>query len=427
MECHKLDNDKQVFFYEQDFYVLSNFSAFSLEWCGHRFPTVEHVYHWLKFTDSDELQQAICDAPSAHEAFQIAQRNKDGLAQDWKGTCWMNPPYGREISAWVQKAYRSAKENGATVVCLLPARVDTRWWHDYCANGEVFFVRGRLKFGGAENSAPFPNAVVVFRPTVHDALKVGAGRTATLGHNMEIKTIRLVISQPQIASAPSEWDFFNDELVARSVESVRHLADRAWGLIGKPKEEIVQHLVVGEKQCQYCKAKADCPEFIKVAAEAIGMDFDAHPDEAETRIPDDNARLARLFLLLPLIEKWIEAVKEKVVRLTLDGTIGEAHGLKVVSGRRGNKAWDNPAEVEALMKEMRFKQDQMYSFSLVTPTAAEKVIAEANPRKWKKLAERIVQSEGKPTVVSVADKRQAISMKPADGFDLVGDAGSDLL
>lgn len=244
---------------------------------------------------------------------------------------------------------------------------------------------------------------------------------------MEIKTIRLVISQPQIAAAPSEWDFFNDELVARSVESVRHLADRAWGLIGKPKEEIVQHLVVGEKQCQYCKAKADCPEFIKVAAEAIGMDFDAHPDEAETRIPDDNARLARLFLLLPLIEKWIEAVKEKVVRLTLDGTIGEAHGLKVVSGRRGNKAWDNPAEVEALMKEMRFKQDQMYSFSLVTPTAAEKVIAEANPRKWKKLAERIVQSEGKPTVVSVADKRQAISMKPADGFDLVGDAGSDLL
>lgn len=82
----------------------------------------------------------------------------------------MNPPYGREIAAWVEKAYRSAKENGATVVCLLPARVDTRWWHDYCAKGEVFFVKGRLKFGGSANSAPFPNAVVVFRPNVHDAL-----------------------------------------------------------------------------------------------------------------------------------------------------------------------------------------------------------------------------------------------------------------
>lgn len=105
--------------------------------------------------------------PSAMLSFRL-------MMTDWHktgvGVCWMNPPYGREIAAWVEKAYRSAKENGATVVCLLPARVDTRWWHDYCAKGEVFFVRGRLKFGGAENSAPFPSAVVVFRPNVHDAL-----------------------------------------------------------------------------------------------------------------------------------------------------------------------------------------------------------------------------------------------------------------
>jgi len=94
----------------------------------------------------------------------------DGLRQNWTGTCWMNPPYGREISGWVEKAYKSAKENGATVVCLLPARVDTRWWHDFCVKGEVHFVRGRLKFGGCDNSAPFPSAVVVFRPTVSDAL-----------------------------------------------------------------------------------------------------------------------------------------------------------------------------------------------------------------------------------------------------------------
>jgi hypothetical protein len=82
----------------------------------------------------------------------------------------MNPSYGREIVAWVEKVYRSVKESGAMVVCLLFVRVDTRWWHDYCAKGEVFFVRGRLKFGGGENSAPFPSAVVVFRPNVHDAL-----------------------------------------------------------------------------------------------------------------------------------------------------------------------------------------------------------------------------------------------------------------
>jgi phage N-6-adenine-methyltransferase len=94
---------------------------------------------------------------------------QDGLAQEWRGVCWMNPPYGRRIGAWIQKAHESAKKNGATVVCLLPARVDTRWWHEHCAKGEVYFVKGRLKFGNAKNSAPFPCAVVVFRPSVLDS------------------------------------------------------------------------------------------------------------------------------------------------------------------------------------------------------------------------------------------------------------------
>jgi len=94
----------------------------------------------------------------------------DGLSQEWKGVCWMNPPYGRGIGLWVEKAYTSAQKNGATVVCLLPARVDTKWWQDYCSKGEVFFVRGRLKFGGNKNPAPFPSAVVVFRPTVTSEL-----------------------------------------------------------------------------------------------------------------------------------------------------------------------------------------------------------------------------------------------------------------
>ncbi len=87
----------------------------------------------------------------------------DGLALTWLGTCWMNPPYGRKIGQWVRKAYESSLL-GATVVCLLPARTDTAWWHDYVVKGEIRFLRGRLKFGGQKNSAPFPSAVVVYRP-----------------------------------------------------------------------------------------------------------------------------------------------------------------------------------------------------------------------------------------------------------------------
>ena len=87
----------------------------------------------------------------------------DGLKQDWTGTCWMNPPYGREIGKWVKKAYESSL-SGSTVVCLVPARTDTKWFHEYCLKGEVEFVKGRLKFGGAKFNAPFPVAIVVFKP-----------------------------------------------------------------------------------------------------------------------------------------------------------------------------------------------------------------------------------------------------------------------
>lgn len=111
----------------------------------------------------------VCALPDNAKCDQYFTPDMDGLSQPWQGVCWMNPPYGREIGKWVEKAFKSAKEHGATVVCLLPARVDTRWWHDYCAKGEVHFIKGRLKFGGAKDPAPFPNAVVVFRPTVQDA------------------------------------------------------------------------------------------------------------------------------------------------------------------------------------------------------------------------------------------------------------------
>jgi phage N-6-adenine-methyltransferase len=88
-------------------------------------------------------------------------KDADGLAQPWVGKCWMNPPYGRDIGKWMKKAKESAGA-GTVVVCLVPARTDTKWWHDYAMAGRIVFIRGRLKFGGSKNSAPFPSAVVIF-------------------------------------------------------------------------------------------------------------------------------------------------------------------------------------------------------------------------------------------------------------------------
>jgi phage N-6-adenine-methyltransferase len=95
----------------------------------------------------------------------------DGLEKEWAGTCWMNPPYGRELKQWIAKAYCS-KVIGVTTVCLVPARTDTKWWsifwdHDLHEmrdlRDEVRFVKGRIRFEGAPASAPFPSAVIVLR------------------------------------------------------------------------------------------------------------------------------------------------------------------------------------------------------------------------------------------------------------------------
>lgn len=97
------------------------------------------------------------------EAFYTPEQ--DGLYQEWTGVCWCNPPYGRQIGKWVKKA----AESEATVVMLLPARTDTKWLHDYILpNAEIRFIKGRLKFGGSKNSAPFPSMICVFRKGEND-------------------------------------------------------------------------------------------------------------------------------------------------------------------------------------------------------------------------------------------------------------------
>jgi site-specific DNA-methyltransferase (adenine-specific) len=89
----------------------------------------------------------------------------DGLRQEWTGRVFMNPPYGRTIGAWMRKAWEASQTTAEVAVCLVPARTDTAWWHSYATRGEVRFLQGRLRFGGAASGAPFPSAVVVFRYT----------------------------------------------------------------------------------------------------------------------------------------------------------------------------------------------------------------------------------------------------------------------
>lgn len=99
----------------------------------------------------------------------------NGLHKDWsKDVVFMNPPYGKEIPRWVEKAYNEAL-CGATVVCLIPARTDTSYWHKYIMLAdEIRFISGRVKFTNPFHrkpmAAPFPSCIVVFGERMRNGL-----------------------------------------------------------------------------------------------------------------------------------------------------------------------------------------------------------------------------------------------------------------
>ena len=105
-----------------------------------------------------------CTSAQSAKCAKFFTEEDDGLAQDWGGhTAFVNPPYGRGIDKWIKKGYDEARKKNTRVVMLIPSRTDTKYWHHYVTLAdEVYFVRGRLKFGSSNNSAPFPSAVIVF-------------------------------------------------------------------------------------------------------------------------------------------------------------------------------------------------------------------------------------------------------------------------
>jgi phage N-6-adenine-methyltransferase len=105
----------------------------------------------------------VCATPQSAKLPNFYTKGVDGLSMSWNGyRCWMNPPYGRVIGKWVEKCSQNK------CVALLPARTDTKWFHDYIlGKAEIRFIKGRLKFVGEQKghsgSAPFPSMIVIFK------------------------------------------------------------------------------------------------------------------------------------------------------------------------------------------------------------------------------------------------------------------------
>lgn len=164
--------------------------------------------------------------------------------------------------------------------------------------------------------------------------------------------------------------------------------------------------------CRFCKAKAACPALQQKAAEACdfrpvldkGQDIPIVPEEALS-----SEQLSLNLQLADLLEPWIAAVREAAYDQMMQGV--EVEGFKLVLGRPGNRQWTSNAEAEAMLKSFKLKEDERYTYKVITPTALEKLMkaGRIGERQWKRAETIITRSEPTPTVVPAADKRPAWS------------------
>jgi hypothetical protein len=275
----------------------------------------------------------------------------------------------------------------------------------------------------------------------------------------EVEEIHLHILQPRLQHF-DEHVLTRTELDAR-IELIRQASKRIAFTKG---DELPA--TPGEKQCKFCKRAATCNErtdhtmelivgefvdldkgFVQVSIEQaeklLAQSFGVKPSAVDSYMSDedvkhftvkkpsirpsleaateavataDDERLATLMDAADMIEGFAKAVRAEVERRLLAGKFTDAR-YKLVEGRQGARSWTNEEEAEAALKAMRLKVDQMYDFKLISPTTAEKVLKEANPRKWNKLQPLIGRSDGKPSVAPASDKRPALSMAIAEQFE----------
>lgn len=279
----------------------------------------------------------------------------------------------------------------------------------------------------------------------------------------EVETIRIHIVQPRLNHF-DVWEISRSELYAR-VTVLRALSSM---ILRAPNGDGLK-AIPGDKQCKFCAAKAECPEYRDFVLEAVtegfvdldkgavqvsidqaekllanafgvkpaAVDFgdgafvvkkpNIRPalEAAELKLPDaSDERLATLMDAADMIEGFSKAVRAETERRLLSGKFTDPR-YKLVEGRQGNRAWSNVETAEAALKAMRLKVDQMYDFTVISPTKAEQLLSTANPRKWAKLQDLITRADGKPSVAPASDKRPALSIAIEEAFDVLQEETAD--
>ena len=315
------------------------------------------------------------------------------------------------------------------------------------SEGNQLLVEQRVSFGsriGSDNAFGTADAIILTADEiqVHDlkygrGVKVdatgneqlnlyGLGALEEFGMLGEYKQIRKVIHQPRIGHHSeevvtiAELEEFEQE-VKNGVAHIRALEIGLEDGDGGAIADFEGSFNPGEKQCQWCKAKAVCPALANHLMETMLGEFENLDEvELQTAVPEaraqivsyENDRLSKFYAAIPLFENWIKAVDAAVHEKLHAGEV--VPGFKLVEGRKGSRKWSDDKEAEELFKSMRLKTEQMYDLKVISPTTAAKLQKEniIGPRQWSKVEALITQNDGKPTVAAESDKRPALDMTP---------------
>lgn len=327
--------------------------------------------------------------------------------------------------------------------------VDTVW---ALAQDNELLVEQRVDFShivGVPESFGTADAVIIAgnELQIHD-LKYGRGVQVFAEQNEQLQlyalgaleqfsmlydfeTVRLFIRQPRLNHV-SEWALTVAELEAFG-ERAQEAAANVIVILNIAECEGVESLPVenftpGEKQCRFCKAKAICTAQKMQHMQTAAGDFEDLTRPVSEIISDASARvplltaeqLAEIYSQADFIESWLKAVRDRVSSELNAGHV--VPGFKLVTGKQGNRAWSDEEAARALLKDQfRYKDSDVFSMKLISPTQAEKLIKKEKPRRWTKVEALITRADGKPTVAPETDPRPALNINPVNDFDDVSD------
>jgi hypothetical protein len=239
----------------------------------------------------------------------------------------------------------------------------------------------------------------------------------------DIRRIRMVIHQPRL-NWVDEWVIDVEELYDFRDRLREVLANLESGETDLP-------LVPGPKQCRFCKGSQQgaCPA---LAAETRALvsggvaTADDFSDLTAVMLSEvSDLQLGGAMDKVGMIEAFCKGVRAEVEHRLLIGqpVSSPDGGYKIVAGRRGDREWDDAAQVETTMRAMRLKHEEMFAYKLKGPAPMEKLLAKAFPRRWTKLEKLIApRREGKPSVALMSDPRAAITAAAiAEDFEDLGD------